>query len=159
MIRSGQLAFAVAGFVLVASAGLSRPARADGTQPENEDSRFTFYRAEDGFLRLDGITGEVSRCTRRPVGWLCEALPEDRAAFEAEIARLERDKGALEQELLAHGLRLPGEMRPNPAADGKPWLQGAGEQEAKHVARVIGGVWRRLVEMIEGVQRDMLKKS
>ena len=67
MIRSGQLALAVAGFALVASAGLSRPALADGAQPENEDSRFSFYRAGDGFLRLDGSTGEVSRCSRR--GW------------------------------------------------------------------------------------------
>ncbi len=159
MIRSGQLARAVAGFVLVASAGLSCPALADGTPPENEDSRFSFHRAEDGFLRLDGITGEVSRCSRRPVGWLCEALPEDRAAFEAEIARLERDKAALEQELLAHDLPLPAEIRPGPAADRKPWLQGPSEQDVKHVVSVIGRVWRRLVEMIEGVQRDMLKKS
>jgi len=159
MIRSGQLALAVAGFVLVASAGLSRPALADGAQPENEDSRFSFYRAVDGFLRLDGSTGEVSRCSRRPVGWLCEALPEDRAAFEAEIARLERDKAALEQELLAHDLPLPAEIRPGPAADRKPWLQAPSEQDVKHVVSVIGRVWRRVVEMIEGVQRDMLKKS
>jgi hypothetical protein len=159
MIRRGQLALAVAGLVLIASSGRSGPALADGTQPENEDSRFSFYRAEDGFLRLDGSTGEVSRCTRRPVGWSCEALPEDRAAFEAEIARLQRDKAVLEQELLAHDLPLPAQMRPGPAADRKPWLQGRGEQEVKHVVSVIGRVWRQVVAMIEGVHRDMLKKS
>jgi hypothetical protein len=164
MVRGRQLAFAAAGFVLVGSLGLLspgfvRPALADGAPVDNEDSRFSFYRAEDGFLRLDGTTGEVSICTRRPVGWLCQALPEDRAAFEAEIGRLERDKAALEHELLAHDLPLPAQMRPNPAADRQPRSQRPGEQEVHHVVSVIGEVWRRLVELIEGMQRDMLKKS
>jgi hypothetical protein len=154
MIRWGQLAFAVAGLALVSSPGWG-----DGAQPDNEDSRFSFYRAAGGFLRLDGITGEVSICTRRPAGWLCQALPEEQAAFEAEIARLERDNGLLKKELLAHDLPLPAEMGPNPAPDRKPRLQGPGEQEVHRVVSVIGEVWHRLVEMIEGVQRDLLKKS
>ena len=44
MIRIGPLIF---GCVLLCS-----PASAQGTQPENEDSRFTFFRAEGGFLRV-----------------------------------------------------------------------------------------------------------
>src|ERR1700692_4492271 len=83
MIRMGPLVFAVAGYAV-----LCGPAAPQGAQPENEDSRFTFFRANDGFLRLDGRSGQVSTCTKRSAGWLCEALPEERAAFEAEIARL-----------------------------------------------------------------------
>jgi hypothetical protein len=154
MIRGGQLAFAIAGFALVVG-----PGWADGTHPENEDSRFSFYRVADGFLRLDGSTGEVSLCARRPAGWLCQALPEERAALEAEIDRVQRDNAALKKELLAHDLPLPAQLRSNPAPDSKPWLQGTGEQAVDHVVSAIGQAWRRLVDMIEGVQRDLLKKS
>src|SRR6266567_38926 len=107
MIRVGPLAFAVAGYVL-----LCGPACPQGAALENEDSRFTFFRVDDGFLRLDGSTGQVSLCTRRQAGWLCQALPEERAAFEAEIARLQGDNAALKKEVLAHDLPLPAGIAP-----------------------------------------------
>jgi hypothetical protein len=84
MIRMGPLVFAVAGYAL-----LCGPASPQGTPPENDDGRFSFFRADDGYLRLDGRSGRVSLCTRRQAGWLCQSLPEERAAFEAEIARLQ----------------------------------------------------------------------
>src|SRR5258708_31270223 len=102
MIRLGPLLFAVAGYALSCHSAFPQ-----GTPPENEDSRFSFYRAEDGYLRLDGRTGQVSLCTRRPAGWLCQALPEERAAFDAEIARLQGVNAALKKEVLDHDLPLP----------------------------------------------------
>ena len=157
MIPVGRLAFAVASVVLVAS-----PAWAESPRPENEDSRYSFYRAEGGFLRLDGRSGgEVSICTRRPSGWLCQTLPEERAAFEAEITRLQGDNAALKKELLAHHLAPPAGIRLDPARapEGRPWLQRPDRQEVDRVMSVIGNVWRRLVAMVESVQRDLLKKS
>src|SRR5215468_11129857 len=74
---------------------------------DNEDSRFTFHRTDDGYLRLDGRSGQVSICTRRPAGWLCRLVPDERAALEGEIARLQSDNAALKKELLAHNLPLP----------------------------------------------------
>ena len=88
---------------MVAGSALALPAaRAQAAQPENEDARFTFHRADDGYLRLDGRSGQVSICTRRPAGWLCQAVPDERAALENEIARLQSDNAALKKELLAH---------------------------------------------------------
>src|SRR5258708_18953306 len=78
MIRIGPLIFGLASCAL-----LCGPASAQGTQPENEDSRFTFFRADGGFLRLDGRTREGSPCTPRPAGPACPALPAHRAGFEA----------------------------------------------------------------------------
>jgi len=146
MIPRGALLFA-AGYAL-----LCGPAFAQGTQPDNEESRFSFFRAEDGYLRLDARTGQVSLCTKRQAGWLCQALPEDRAAFEAEIARLQLENAALKKEVLAHDLPLPREATPEqppPAAD----------REINHIISVIENVWRRLVAMIQSVQRDLLRKS
>jgi hypothetical protein len=152
MIRIGPLLFATAACAL--SCG---PASAQGAQPENEESRFSFFRAEDGYLRLDGRTGQVSLCTRRPAGWLCQELPEERAAFEAEVARLQLENAALKQEVLAHDLPLPASVGPErpPAAGQRSPI----DRDAIQFMSVIENVWRRLVAMIVNVQRDLLSKS
>src|SRR5580693_8730580 len=137
MIRIGPLLFAIAACALFGA-----PACAQGAQPENEESRFSFFRADDGYLRLDGRTGQVSLCTRRPVGWLCQALPEERAAFEAEVARLQLENAALKQEVLAHDLPLPGGIRPDaPPAAGQP-PPAATDREVNQIMSVIENVWR-----------------
>ena len=153
MIRMGPLVFAVAACAL-----LCGPACAQGAQPENEDSRFTFFRADGGYLRLDGRTGQVSLCIRREVGWLCQALPEERAAFEAEIARLQGDNAALKKLALAHDLPLPAgiaPLAPAPATGAHP----PADHEVNQIMGVIENVWRRLVAMIVSVQRDLLDRS
>jgi hypothetical protein len=158
MIRARRRAFAIAALALAAGAP-SAPGRADSAPQDNTDSRFSFYRGEGGFLRLDGVTGEVSLCNRRAAGWACQTLPEERTAFETEIMRLQSDNAVLKRELLSHDLPLPAGMRPDAAADRNPPRIGPSEQELNRVVSVIGDMWRRLVEMIASVQKDLLKKS
>ena len=153
MIRLGPLVLALAG-----CASLCAPAYPQGTPPENEDSRFSFYRADDGYLRLDGRTGQVSLCTRREVGWLCQALPEERAAFDAEVARLQLENAALKKEVLAHDLPLPAGIWADTPAAGRPGAVPA-DREGSQIMGVVENVWRRLVAMIVSVQRDLLKRS
>ncbi|HEY6256108.1 MAG TPA: hypothetical protein VIY51_09980 [Xanthobacteraceae bacterium] len=152
MIRMGPLVLAVAACALFCGTAFPQ-----GAPPENEDSRFTFFRADGGFLRLDGRSGQVSICSKHPAGWLCEALPEERAAFEAEIARLQGDNAALKRVVLTHGLALPAGIRPDAAAGRPPPARS--EREVNHVMRVIGNVWRRLVAMVTSVQRDLRSQS
>jgi hypothetical protein len=109
MIRTALFVFAT-----LALAGLA--AWAQSTVPDNDDSRDTFNRVDDGYLRLDGRTGQVSICARRPVGWTCEAAPDERAALEAEIARLQGENTTVKKELLARNLPLPGTVKPEPPA-------------------------------------------
>ena len=111
MIRTGLLAVAIA----VAAVALAAPAaRTQSGQPENEDSRFTFHRADDGYLRLDGRSGQVSSCTRRTVGWTCEVVPDERVVLEAELMRLQGDNAALKKALISRKLALPSGIRPDP---------------------------------------------
>ena len=156
MIRIGLLAVLVAALAFAASA-----ARAQNSQYENEDSRFSFHRAGDGYLRLDGGSGQVSFCTRKPAGWLCQAVPDERAALETEIARLQADNVALKKELLAHNLPLPGAIQPEPppAKIGEPRVQLPSDAELNRMMAFIEKVWRRLVDMIVNAQKDILKKS
>src|SRR5947208_1505757 len=98
---------------------------AQNAPAENDDSRFSFNRIDEGYLRLDGRTGQVSVCVRRAVGWACQAAPDERAALESEIARLQADNSALKKELLARNLPLPGSIKPDqpPVTLEEPKLQ------------------------------------
>jgi hypothetical protein len=154
MIRIGPLGLAIVGTAL-----LCGPAAAQGAQSENEDNRFSFFHADGGYLRLDGRTGQVSLCTRRQAGWLCQAAPEERAALEAEIARLQAQNAVLKQEVLAHDLPLPGGAAGDSAPATGSGLPPGAEREGSQIMSVIGDVWRRLVAMITSVQRDLLRRS
>jgi len=146
-------------FVLAFAAVLATSsARAQGG-PENEDSRFTFHRTDDGYLRLDGRSGQVSICARRSTGWACQVVPDERAALEAEIARLQSDNVALKRDLLSRNLPLPGGIRPEaPIVRGdEPQIPLPSDAELNRVMTFMEKVWRRMVEMIVATQKDMLK--
>jgi len=147
------------GMMIVVAVALCAPvAQAQNATPDNEDSRFTFHRTDDGYLRLDGRSGQVSMCARRPAGWLCQAVPDERGALEAEIARLQGDNVSLKKELLAHNISLPAGVRAEPAKE-EERIQLPSDAELNRIMAFIEKVWRRMVEMIVNAQKDILKKS
>src|SRR5450756_1231656 len=79
------------------------PAPAQDGVPPNVASRYSFNRVDDGFLRLDNSSGQVAFCSPHTVGWACQAVPEDRAALEKEIARLQDEVTSMKAEIA--GLR------------------------------------------------------
>ena len=124
--------------------------------PENEHGRFTFKQVSDGVLRLDARTGEVALCSKRAVGWACQALPEDRTALENEIARLQGDNAALKRELVARGLPLPNGIK-GPPATARPDqdLKLPSDADLDRALSFLERAWRRLVEMVQNLQREM----
>lgn len=154
MIRTGL--FVVAGLGLVSSVAWGQTAA-----PQTDDRRYTFNRVDDGYLRLDGRTGQVSLCLQRPAGWACQAVPDERTALEAEIARLQAENAAIKKELIARNLPLPGTIKPEaPAASSDdPRLQLPNDADLNKVMNFVEKVWRRLLEMIATVHKDLLKKQ
>jgi len=145
------------GLVIVALASLlATPVQAQNA-PDNADGRFSFHRTDDGFLRLDGRSGQVSLCLRRSAGWECQAVPDERAALEGEIARLQGDNANLKRELLAHNLPLPNGTRPETSDRGEDRLQLPSDAELNRAMAFIEKVWKRMVEMIVTTQKDMMK--
>ena len=151
MIRTSL--FIVAGLGLVSSMAWGQTAA-----PPSEDSRYTFNRVDDGYLRLDGRTGQVSLCLQRPAGWACQAVPDERTALEAEIARLQAENAAIKKEF---NLPLPGTIKPEaPAASpDDPRLQLPNDADLNKVMNFVEKVWRRLLEMMATVHKDLLKKQ
>src|SRR6516165_4525587 len=83
-------------------------------------------------------------------------VPEERAALEAEIARLQGENVAVKKELLARNLPLPGTVKPEPPAakPEEPRLQLPDDADLNKVMNFIEKIWRRLVEMITTLQKD-----
>ena len=90
------------------------PRSAQTSPADTEQGRFSFHKVDEGFLRLDTRSGQVSLCNHKNLGWACETIPDERTALENEIARLQTGNAALKKELLARGLSLPEPVKPEP---------------------------------------------
>jgi hypothetical protein len=163
-ISSGSMEMSMiskTGAIVIASLGLIAAAFADDAAPDNDHGRYTFGKIGEGFLRLDGQTGAVSVCSQHAVGWACQAVPEDRAVLENEIARLRSENVTLKKEMLAHGLALPAGAMPETAGvdDGSLTLRLPDNADVDHAMAFVGRVWHRFVEAIARAQKQMLNKS
>ena len=136
------------------AAALVAPA-AQAQTAETEDSRYQFNRVEDGYLRLDLKSGQVSLCSQRTIGWSCLAVPDERAALDNEIARLQGENAALKKAMLDRGLTLPGGVTPDaPAVRGDRDLKLPSHADVDRMVSAVEKVWRRLVEMLMSLQKD-----
>ena len=78
-------------------------------------------------------------------------VPDERAAIESEIGRLQGENALLKKELLTRNLPLPGTVKPDPppaAKNDEPRLSLPNDADLNKVVNFIEKVWRRLVEMI-----------
>jgi hypothetical protein len=73
--------------------------------PSVQEGRFSMTPTQGGFLRLDKETGAVSFCTVEAGLSLCRISADERAALEAELARLRRENAELKA---AGGPHAPG---------------------------------------------------
>ena len=132
-------------------------------------SRYSFNRVDSGFLRLDSESGEVAYCTAQASGWVCQAVSINRAPIDREIARLRDEIASLKKEVAT--LREP--PPPRPPADLTPPAEGKKDSEvmiklpthdditrAREFTReFMGDAWRRLVEMLTTVQKDIMRRG
>jgi hypothetical protein len=99
-------------------------------------------------------------CTRKAIGWACQLVPDERAALEAEIARLQGESAALKKELLAHDLPLPGAASPQSSVPPEtPRPQLPGQAEVNKLVAIMDRLWRRLVDMVWTLQREILRRT
>jgi hypothetical protein len=150
--------------VVIAALCLTVPVIADDATPDSAGGRYMFSKQSggqaNGYLRLDTQTGEVALCSQKTVGWACEAAPEDRAALENEIARLQAENAALKKDILAHGMPLPSGIMPEPPAqNGDLSVHLPSDADIDRMVAFVGHVWHRLVDAVERAQKQVLNKS
>jgi hypothetical protein len=142
------------------------------SMPDGENGRYTLSPVADGVVRLDTRTGAVSICSNNGIGWACYAVPDERAALDAEIGRLQSDNEKLKAQLAAREPTVAGKIdeplpksdslkKPEPkAAEGERKLEIPlpSDRDMDRMMSFLESAWRRLVEMANRVQRDVTGK-
>ncbi len=146
---------------------------AEQAMPDTENGRYTLSPAADGLIRLDTRTGAVSNCNNNSgLGWACYAMPDERAALDAEIGRLQADVEKLKSELASREQPAPPKTEEAlPKSDSlKPAEPKSAEgqrkieiplpsdQDLDRVMSFLERAWRRLLEMADRVQKDVSGK-
>jgi len=161
-----------------------RPQAQESARPTTS-GRFSFNPVDGGLLRLDNESGEVAYCSARAAGWVCEVVPIDRSTAETEtlgvqkqvallekmdaaIAHLTDEVAALKREIAdVSDPPPPPPPPPQPPADLTPPSDKDSETSVKlptqqDIARAkdyLENAWRRLVEMIVNVQKDIMRRG
>src|SRR5712671_256477 len=140
--------------------------------PESDNGRYALSPVADGVIRLDTRTGAVSTCSNPGMGWACYAVPDERAALDAEIGRLQTDNEKLKAELAAREPTVTGKIdEPMPKTDSlkkaepkvaegerKIEIPLPSDRDMDRMMSFLEQAWRRLVEMANRVQRDVTGK-
>jgi hypothetical protein len=139
--------------------------------PDIEKGRYALSPVPDGVIRLDTRTGAVSTCNNSGAGWACYAVPDERAALDAEIGRLQSDNEKLKAQLAAREPTVTGKIdEPLPKTDSlKPATPKAdaerkieiplpSDRDMDRVMSFLEQAWRRLVEMANRMQKDFSGK-
>jgi hypothetical protein len=138
--------------LLLAAFVVVTPAAHAQSAPDSENGRYSFSPVSDGMLRLDTRTGQVSLCARKDAGWACNTVPDERSALENEIARLQRENGAMKKDMLARGLPLPGgvagDVPSNQQRELNVTVPLPSDAEIDRVMTTFEKMWRRLVEIV-----------
>jgi hypothetical protein len=144
-------------------------AAAAQSMPETENGRYVLSPVPDGVIRLDTRTGAVSTCNNSGAGWACYAVPDERAALDAEIGRLQADNEKLKAQLAARESTVTGKTdEPLPKTDSlkqaepkvaegerKIEIPLPSDRDMDRAMSFIEQTWRRLVEMANRMQKDV----
>jgi hypothetical protein len=136
--------------------------------PEAENGRYTLSTTADGALRLDTRTGAVSTCSNSGAGWACYAVPDERAAMDSEIGRLQAENEKLKAELAAREPTVSGKIEEVlPKSDSlkksepkiaeterKIEIPLPSDRDMDRMMSFLEKAWRRLMEIANRVQRD-----
>jgi hypothetical protein len=155
---------------VVLALGLPGAAAAAGpAMPDTENGRYALSTTPDGVLRLDTRTGAVSTCGNSGAGWACYAVPDERAALDAEIGRLQADNEKLKAELASREPTVPGKIEePMPKSDSlkksapklaegerKIEIPLPSDRDMDRMMSFLERAWRRLIEVANRVQKDV----
>jgi hypothetical protein len=159
---------ATAGLLCLAGTGVATAQ----PMPDAANGRYALSPVSDGVIRLDTRTGAVSTCTDAGTGWACYAVPDERAALDAEIGRLQADNEKLKAQLTEREPTVTGKIdeplpktdslkQPEPKiADGERKIEIPlpSDRDMDRMMSFLEQAWRRLVEMANRMQKDVTGK-
>jgi hypothetical protein len=143
------------------------------SMPDTENGRYALSPAADSVLRLDTRTGAVSTCNNySTAGWACYAVPDERAALDAEIGRLQAENEKLKTQLAEREPVVTGKIeealpksdslkKAEPkVSDGERKIEIPlpSDRDMDRMMSFLEKAWRRLIDMANRVQKDVSGK-
>ncbi|TYO63840.1 hypothetical protein FXV83_25235 [Bradyrhizobium hipponense] len=161
----------LAALALAALVAISGGLVAAQSTPDSDNGRYSMTPIPEGVLRLDTRTGTMSTCTKNGTDWACYAVPDERAAFDAEIGRLQAEVDKLKGQL-ATGPTVSGKVdealpKSDPLKKAEPKVADGdrkieiplpSDQDIDRVMSFLEKAWRRLIDMASRVQKDVSGK-
>ena len=157
-----MLSIAAAAVLLIGGAAFAQ------TKPDTENGRYALSPVGDGVVRLDTRTGSVSACNNSGAGWACYVVPDERAAMDTEIGRLQAENERLKAELAAREPAVAGKIdeplpkqdslkppRPKAEAERKIEIPLPSDRDVDRVMAFLERAWRRLIEIAGRMQKDL----
>ena len=166
-IAASAVILGLAGFLASSLAGIG--AASAQAMPDSEKGRYSMSTVGNNVIRLDTRTGAVSTCNNSGAGWACYAVPDERAALDAEIGRLQGDNERLKAELAAREPTVTGKIddtlpkadslkKPDPKlAEGERKIEIPlpSDRDMDRMMSFLERAWKRLIEMANRVQKDV----
>jgi hypothetical protein len=135
--------------------------------PDIENGRYALSPVGDGVVRLDTRTGSVSTCNNSGAGWACYVVPDERAALDVEIGRLQSENEKLKAQLAAREPTVGGKIdeplpkedslkppAPKPEAERKIEIPVPSDRDMDRAMSFLEQAWRRLIELANRLQKD-----
>ena len=112
-------------------------------------NRFTMQKTENGFVRMDTQTGEMSLCTEANGEIVCKMAADERHAYEEQIAALSRRVTALEKTVSGDGLQ--------PSMIAPPYGVLPDDAEIERTLGVMEKMMRGFFGMVDELRKDFDK--
>ena len=106
-----------------------------------EVERYQLERTQDGYVRLDTVTGRMTLCAERDGQLVCRMATEDRTAYDNEIDALQARVDALEARITA-------------LESGAPASALSEDQEFERTMGYMERFFRRFMGIVKDLERD-----
>lgn len=159
------LAFVLAAsFIALAQQGNNSeppaPGTVDGARDDGDSAgRYVLEPAEDGFVRLDRETGQMSFCRQQAGRLSCRLAADERQAYEAEIARLQERVELLEEGLSGEPGATEDRQKSTDRLPATPQPENEEERQFEKAMDYAERALRRLFDVIKELGTDLQKES
>ena len=109
-----------------------------------ETERYRLEKSEQGYVRMDTQTGEMSICEERTGQLVCKLAADERAAFQDDIDRMQSKLSALEQRIAA--------IEENPLM--KPQALLPSEEDFEKSLTYMERFFRKFMDVMRDVDKD-----
>ena len=157
--------------VALAAIGVSTSLAANAqAAPDTENGRYALSQSGNDVVRLDTRTGVVSTCTDKG-GWVCRIVPDERAALDAEIGKLQADNKSLKEQLAQRDIasnKIDAPLAKDDSRKNADALRDKKSGDTKieltlpdneKLLALVDKVWDRLIEMAARLQKRLSEKT